>query len=108
MAQLRQHYDAIRERDAEVVIVGPEKPEAFRKYWEKERLPFVGLPDPDHRVAKLYGQQVRLLKLGRMPAMVVVDKDRRVHYRHHAKSMSDIPPTEDVLAVLDGLNKPGS
>ena len=72
MAQLRQHYDAIRERDAEVVIVGPEKPEAFRKYWEQEGLPFVGLPDPDHRVAKLYGQQVRLLKLGRMPAMVVV------------------------------------
>ena len=108
MAQLRQHYDAIRAREAEVVIVGPEKPEAFRKYWEKEGLPFVGLPDPDHRVAKLYGQQVRVLKLGRMPAMVVVDKGGRVHYRHHGKSMADIPPVEDVLAVLDGLNEPDS
>ncbi len=103
MAQLRQYYDEIKARRAEVLIVGPEQPEAFRRHWEQLQLPFVGLPDPDHRVARLYGQQVRLLKLGRMPAMVVVDKEGRVHYRHHGKSMKDIPPVEDVLAVLDGL-----
>lgn len=106
MAQLRQHYEAIKARDAEVLIVGPEKPEAFRKYWEQQQLPFVGLPDPDHRVAKLYGQQVRWLKLGRMPAMVVVDKEGKVHYRHYGKSMQDIPPVQEVLAVLDALNQP--
>ncbi len=105
MAQLRQHYDQIKAREAEVLIVGPEKPEAFRRHWEELRLPFVGLPDPDHRVAKLYGQQVRILKLGRMPAMVVIDKLGRVHYRHHGQSMKDIPPVEDVLEVLDGLNQ---
>lgn len=105
MAQLRQYYDEIKARDAEVLIVGPEQPAAFRRYWEEQQLPFVGLPDPEHRVAKLYGQQVRLLKLGRMPAMVVVDKEGRVHYRHYGKSMTDIPPVEDVLAVLDNLQR---
>lgn len=105
MAQLRQYYDEIKARDAEVLIVGPEKPAAFRRYWEEQQLPFVGLPDPEHRVAKLYGQQVRLLKLGRMPAMVVVDKEGRVHYRHYGKSMTDIPPVEDVLAMLDNLQR---
>jgi peroxiredoxin Q/BCP len=105
MAQLRQQYDAIKARGAEVLIVGPEKPEAFRRHWEAQQLPFIGLPDPDHRVARLYGQQVRVLKLGRMPAMVVIDRLGRVHYRHHGESMKDIPPVEDVLAVLDTLQQ---
>lgn len=106
MAQLRQHYDDLKARNAEVLIVGPEKPDVFRRYWEQQQMPFVGLPDPDHRVARLYGQQVRWLKLGRMPAMVVIDQQGRVHYRHHGKSMADIPPVEEVLAVLDELNRP--
>jgi peroxiredoxin Q/BCP len=107
MAQLRQYYDEIKARDAEVLIVGPEKPEAFRHHWEEQQLPFIGLPDPDHRVARLYGQQVRVLKLGRMPAMVVIDRLGRVHYRHYGKSMRDIPPVEEVLAVLDSLQQAG-
>jgi peroxiredoxin Q/BCP len=68
MAQLRHAYEKFVERDVEVVVVGPEDARAFTQYWEKESLPFVGLPDPKHDVLKLYGQQVKLFKLGRMPA----------------------------------------
>ena len=64
----------------------------------------IGLPNPDHSVAKLYGQQVRLIKLGRMPALVIVDKGGKVYYQHHGNSMSDIPENERVLALLDELN----
>lgn len=107
MAQLRQDYDQFVQRDAEILVVGPEKPEVFIRYWKEHRLPFVGLPNPDHSVAKLYGQQVRLLKLGRMPALVVVDKQGRVLYQHHGNSMSDIPDNERILALLDDLNQGG-
>jgi peroxiredoxin len=105
MAQLRQDYQEFVKRDAEIVVVGPEQPDAFQRYWDTEHLPFVGLPDPDHRVARLYGQQVRLLKLGRMPALVVVDKQGRVIYQHHGNSMSDIPENARILALLDDLNR---
>ena len=74
MAQLRQDYDKFIARNTEVVVVGPEGADAFRAYWQKEELPFVGLPDPQHRVLKLYGQQIRIFKLGRMPAQVLIDK----------------------------------
>lgn len=107
MAQLRQDYDEFVARGAEVVVVGPDNQQAFRAYWEKERLPFVGLANPDHSVAKLYGQQVRLLKLGRMPALVVIDRNGRVHYQHHGNSMKDIPPNEGILALLDDINETG-
>jgi peroxiredoxin Q/BCP len=105
MAQLRQDYEKFVARDAEVVIVGPDDQEAFVAYWQKENLPFVGLPDPEHRVADRYGQEVKLLKLGRMPAMMVIDKQRRVRWSHYGGSMRDIPPNHQVLALLDELNR---
>ena len=105
MAQLRQDYAEFVARDAEIVVVAPEKLDAVQQYWQKEHLPFVGLADPDHKVANVYGQQIKWLKWGRMPALTVIDKQGRVHYRHYGESMSDIPTSSQVLALLDELNQ---
>ena len=105
MAQLRQDYLKFVAQETEILIVGPEGQAAFAHYWEKEDLPFVGLPDPDHRVANLYGQQVKLLKLGRLPALLIVDKKGQILYRHYGDSMRDIPPNEQILARLAELNQ---
>jgi peroxiredoxin len=107
MAQLRQDYQKFVERDAEIVVVGPDDRRAFRDYWRKEDLPFVGLADPTHAVARRYGQEVKFLKLGRMPALMVVDKAGQVAYTHYGGSMSDIPPNAKILSILDRLNQEG-
>jgi peroxiredoxin len=107
MAQLRQDYPKFVERDAEIVVVGPDDQRAFQDYWRKENLPFVGLADPTHTVARRYGQEVSLLKLGRMPALMVIDKAGQVAYKHYGGSMSDIPPNPQILAILDDLNQEG-
>ena len=104
MAQLRQDYGEFVRRGAEVVVVGPEKAEAFATYWEQENLPFLGLPDPKLTILKLYGQEVNLFKLGRMPAQTIVDKQGRVRFVHYGHAMSDIPEDGELLAVLDQLN----
>ncbi len=108
MAQLRQDYAQFVSREAEVLVIGPEDREAFQAYWQKEHLPFVGLADPQHTVADQYGQQVKLLKLGRMPAMMVIDKAGVVRFRHYGGGMSDIVPNRRVLAVLDEINQAAS
>ena len=105
MAQLRHDYQLFVARDAEVVVVGPDDQKAFQDYWQKESLPFVGLADPTHTVANRYGQEVNLLKLGRMPALMVIDKAGEVRYQHYGGAMYDIPPNNQILAILDGLNK---
>ena len=56
-------------------------------------------------VAQRYGQEVKLLKFGRMPAMMVIDKAGQVSYKHYADAMSDIPPNQQVLAILDQLDQ---
>jgi peroxiredoxin len=107
MAQLRQGHDEFVQRGAEVIAVGPEDAAAFAGYWEKEQLPFIGLPDPKHTVLKRYGQEVKLFKLGRMPAQMIIDRQGRVRYVHYGHSMSDIPPNDESLALLYDLNQEG-
>ncbi len=100
---MRQDYAEFTRRGAEVIAVGPEGPDEFRRYWAEHQIPFVGLADPKHSVADAYEQEVSLLKLGRMPALVVVDAKGDIQYRHYASWMSDIPENSDVLGVLDRL-----
>jgi peroxiredoxin Q/BCP len=104
MAQLRHDYSEFVARDVAVLVVGPEDARAFADYWRKESLPFVGLPDARHSVLRLYGQEVNLFKLGRMPAQVLIDKAGVARFAHYGHSMSDIPESTEVLALADELN----
>ncbi len=105
MAQLRQDYEKFTALDAEIIVIGPEGADAFQNYWQREGLPFLGLPDPDHSVLKLYGQEVNLFKLGRMPAQAIVDKQGQVRFIHYGHSMSDIPSNNEVLSLLEELSR---
>lgn len=98
---MRQDYEAFTEKDIEIVVIGPESSKDFTTYWEKHSLPFVGLPDGSHAVLKLYGQQVKLLKLGRMPAQMLIDKKGILRYVYYGHSMQDIPSSKEVLELID-------
>jgi peroxiredoxin len=104
MAQLRRDYSKFQALDTEVIAVGPEDSESFRRYWKSHKLPFIGIPDPTHSVLKRYGQEVNLFKLGRMPAQVLIDKQGIARYVHYGHSMSDIPENEELLQTLQTLN----
>jgi peroxiredoxin len=104
MAQLRQDYDKFQQRQAEILVIGPEDAAAFARYFGENDLPFIGLPDPTHSVLKLYGQEVNLFKLGRMPAQVLVDKTGIVRFAHYGHSMADIPSNAELLELLEKLN----
>jgi peroxiredoxin Q/BCP len=107
MAQLRDEVPLFESQNAEILVVGPEGKAAFAKYFKENELPFVGLPDPSNSVLKLYGQEVKLFKLGRMPAMVIIDPLGNVRFAHYGKEMSDIPKNQDVLATLETINREG-
>ncbi|MBO9368167.1 MAG: redoxin domain-containing protein [Chloroflexi bacterium] len=104
MAQLHQDYDKFQQRQAEILVIGPEDAAAFVRYFGENDLPFIGLPDPTHSVLKLYGQEVNLFKLGRMPAQVLVDKNGIVRFAHYGHSMADIPSNAELLELLEKLN----
>jgi peroxiredoxin len=105
MAQLRRDYQKYKDRDAEVIVVGPEGADQFRAFWKEHDLPFIGLPNPNHSVLKLYGQQIKIFKFGRMPAQVIVNRQGLARFVHYGDSMSDIPQTKEMLEILDQLNQ---
>jgi len=104
MMQLHQDYQRFLDADAEILITGPDDMAAFQAYWREHDYRFVGLPDPEHEVADLYGQQVSLTKLGRMPAQFVIDKQGDIRYSHFGGSMRDIPDNQEILDVLAQLD----
>jgi peroxiredoxin Q/BCP len=105
MAQLRQAYNQFMAEDTVILVLGPEDASAFSNYWQKNSLPFVGLPDPAHTVLKKYGQEVNLFKFGRMPAQVTIDKQGLARFVHYGHDAADIPTNEELLTVLHMLNK---
>lgn len=104
MAQLRHDYPEFTARQTQIIVLGPEDAAAFQTYWAANDLPFIGLPDPKASVLKLYGQEVNLFKLGRMPAQVIVDKAGVARFVHYGHSMADIPENSELFELLDEIN----
>jgi len=104
LTRLRDGYSEFNSRGAEILAVGPNDEVTFKRYWTNERIPFIGLPDPDHSVARMYRQEVNLFKLGRMPLNCVIDQKGYVRYIHYGASMRDIPSNAELLHVIDELN----
>ncbi len=86
-----------------MIALGPDGPHAFKNYWQENDIPFIGLADIRSRVAGRYEQEVNLFKLGRMPALFVIDLHGVIRYAHYGDSMSDIPSNETVLQVVDEI-----
>jgi peroxiredoxin len=105
LARLRDGHDEFTKRNAVILALGPNSPTAFEQYWTNENIPFIGLPDPNHRVAKMYRQDVNLFRLGRMPLSCIIDAKGYVRFAHYGDSMRDIPSNAELLQVIDALNK---
>jgi peroxiredoxin Q/BCP len=103
MAQLRQDFQKFAERNTEIIAIGPEDANTFTNWWHEHQMPFVGIPDPKHDIARLYNQQFKLLRGGRMPALAVIDINGRVRLMHYADSPGDIPSNQQILSLLDEL-----
>jgi peroxiredoxin len=105
MAQLCHDYPLFTQLNTEILILGPDGPNAYKRHWEQEKMPAVGLADGKSKIANLYYQEVNLLKLGRMPAQFIIDPNGIIRYAHYGSSMSDIPSNESMLELLAMFQK---
>jgi len=105
LARFRDSYEGFVERGAELLAVGPDGLEQFQRYWQREGLSFIGMPDPGNSVAKLYKQEVNLFKFGRMPMNCIIDLDGYIRYIHYSANRKDYPDMEIFFDVIDELNK---
>lgn len=100
---MRDNYQEFVKRGVEILILGPDGPRAFKRYWEEEKMPFPGCADIGSKVADTYQQEVNIFKLGRMPVEIIIDRTGIIRYIHYGESMSDIPQIQQFLDVIDTI-----
>jgi len=61
--------------------------------------------DESKKVSKMLNQQIKITKLGRMPGLLIVDKQGIVQYAYYGDSMKDIPENDAVFKELEKINK---
>jgi peroxiredoxin Q/BCP len=102
---LRQDYGEFVKRNTTIIALGPDGPNSFKRYWTENELPFIGCADIKSKVAAGYQQEVNWFKMGRMPALLVIDKNGLIRFSQYGESMQDIPTNEEVLKILDQINQ---
>jgi peroxiredoxin len=105
LSQLRREQEAFEARRAVLLVIDPDRPEQIQEYWNREQLPFPGFSDSENHVAALYNQTVDIYRNGRLPTVILIDREGRIRYRHDGASAPDIPTAETLLAELDKLNQ---
>ena len=60
--------------------------------------------DESKKIPEILNQEVKLLKLGRMPGLLVVDKEGIIQYAYYGENMHDIPENDEILEVLRKIN----
>jgi mycoredoxin-dependent peroxiredoxin len=103
LTQLRQDYQQFEDRRVAVFAIGPDSPDKMEQHWDEEQIPYPGIPDPDKEILSSLGQEFKLLKFGRMPAVIIVGPDGEIHHAHYGSNAGDIPSNDEVLSILDDL-----
>ncbi|MCH7952481.1 MAG: redoxin domain-containing protein [Chloroflexi bacterium] len=101
---MRDRYSEFTERGAEIVAIAPDTVDAARTFFEREKLPFTSLPDPDRKVFRMYDVKSAMISLGQRPGLFIVDKDGIVRFAHLGFQQWEIPSVDDTLAQLDALS----
>jgi len=60
--------------------------------------------DKKEKVSKMLNQEKKLLKLGRMPGLLILDKDNVIKYAYYSDSMKDIPENDELFEIIENLN----
>jgi peroxiredoxin len=60
--------------------------------------------DESKEVVNMLNQEVKWLKGGRMPGLLIIDKQGIIRYAYYSESMSDIPENDVLLDVLRNIN----
>lgn len=108
--RLRDDYEKIKNLNAELYAILPDNLESAKKFESKYAKKYPLYYDAKKKVNKMLKQEVKPLKLGRMPALLIIDKQGIIKYAYYSDEMSDIPENDEIFEVLQnikwfGLNK---
>lgn len=97
---MAREYPDLKRAGIEVMVLAPDRADALASYWHQHALPFRVASDPGGKTLRALGQEVRWSRLGRMPALVAVQKGGQIMATHYGTSMQDVGDTASFVARL--------
>ena len=104
-ARLRRDLEKFEELDGYLYPILVDNEENAKKMEQKYARKYAIFYDESEQVAKMLKQEIRWIKLGRMPGLLVIDKKGIIQYAYYGKNMHDIPDNNEILKVLEKINK---
>ena len=106
MGKLSAYYKQFQEQHTDLypILVDKEKnAKKMEKKYARGRFPIYY--DREKEVAKALNQQKKLLKLGRLPGLLIVDKQGIIQYAYYSDNMHDIPEVPDTLDFVKEMEQ---
>jgi len=91
--------------DTELYAILPDNLENAKKFESEYAKEYPVYYDDKKKVNKMLNQEIKPLKFGRMPALLIIDKQAIIRYAYYSDSMDDIPKIEEIFDILKDLNK---
>ena len=104
MAQLCHDYSKFQALNTEIVVMVPNGPFMINRYLKNNPTPYIILSDKGSKVAAKYFQIKQFFAIG-TPSVFIVDQRGKIVYTHYAKSVKEVPVSDEPLAVLNELVK---
>jgi len=102
---LRKDFEKFEQLDTYIYVILVDGEENAKKMVDEHAKRYPIFYDQTKKVAKLLKQEIKLAKAGRMPALLIVDKQGIIQYAYYGDSMKDIPKNEVVFEILEKINK---
>ena len=94
--------DDMRDLNAMVIGISSQEVGSHQEFKQKHSIPVPLLADPDRSVAKAYGVSAPLI--GTRRAVIIVDEQGVVRYRHVHRLGLDFQTVDEIRAALEGLS----
>jgi len=96
--------EQFKKLETELYIITADRFENARRLevaYLKKKIPIYF--DTKHEIVTLLKQDVKILRLGRLPAILIVDKQGTVQYAYYGSSFLDIPSNRELIRTLKGI-----
>ena len=104
-ARLRRDIEKFEALDGYLYPILVDNENNAKKMEQKYARKYPIFYDESKKVVEMLKQEVRLIKFGRMPGLLVIDKEGIIQYAYYSENMHDIPENDEILEVLKTINK---
>jgi peroxiredoxin Q/BCP len=100
---LSDNIERFQDFNTKLYAILPDNAESAKNFEASFAKKFPIYYDPKKKVNKMLKQEVKPFKLGRMPALIIIDKNGIIKYAYYSDSMDDIPSNDAIFEVLNNL-----